>query len=175
MTSPEIVKSRKETLTLIKVVETIHSVSLKGCFLELSRLKSFVEEEDYKSALDFVIKTQETIGSFNPAPDIVQIFDRLKQNLLVIILFAEKDCQGELVYIILDTYTEAGINSRDFRHAVSQDDFEGKENGLKLVVDDLKANPFKGSEMLVTLVNLIRESTNRAIPYHDMLVEITSE
>jgi hypothetical protein len=171
MTSPEIVKARKETFTLIKVVETIHGVSLKGCFLELSRLKSFVEEEDYKSALDFVMETQETIGSFNPAPDIVQIFDRLKQNLLVIILFAEKDCQGELVYIILDIYAEANLNSRAFKVAVSQDVYEDKENGLKLVIDSLKETPFKGSEMLITLINLIRKSTNRAMPYHKLLVE----
>lgn len=94
MTIKEIDKATKETFTLIKVVENIHGVSLKGCFLELAKLKVFVEYKDYKSALDFVMNTLETIGSFNPAPDIVQIFERIKQNLLVIIIYSEKDYQG---------------------------------------------------------------------------------
>ena len=171
MTIKEIDKATKETFTLIKVVENIHGVSLKGCFLELAKLKVFVEYKDYKSALDFVMNTLETIGSFNPAPDIVQIFERIKQNLLVIIIYSEKDYQGDLVYIIIDTYTESNLNSRAFQIAVSQDTYEDKENGLKRVIESLTTTPFKGSEMLITLINLIRESTNRAMPYHKLLVD----
>jgi archaellum biogenesis ATPase FlaH len=164
MNQPDIQLVTSKITMLLKVVENIQGVSLKGCFLDIAKLRGFLADSDYSSALSYVIHTQETIASFKLHLDIVQIFEKIERYLLINLLYFERYYQQDMAYIVIDTYEAVSRYSREFQLAMEYEDTEIKRKALNEVIEGLQADPFKGSDMIITLINLLLDSNERVGP-----------
>lgn len=163
MINTDIQKHVEQVLTLIDVVELIQGDSLKGCFLETASWRLLVKNKEYSRVYRLIADFQMDIDSFSPKPDIVQMFDQIKRDLVKAMIDLEHDEQNSLIKVVLSAYNQVGKSTNDFEKIVSSFYYESKTKNLQKIITSLENTPFKGSAMVVTLINLIIISNDRVL------------
>lgn len=161
MTTSKTQKHIDKVLTLINVVEVIQGVSLTGYFLDIAQWRASIEEKDYATVLKAITQVKTNIDAFNPKPDIVQIFDQIERDLLKAMICSEQDMQSSLGTVVISVYSQSGRFSNDFEREIDSFHYESKGVEFKKIINTLTNNPFKGSDMIITLIDLIIESNER--------------
>jgi hypothetical protein len=158
-----------QILTLINVVELIQGVSLKGFFLETSKWRAFIAEEEFKAVYDYIVELKASLERFEAKPDIMQMFDKIERDLLKVMICVEHEQQQALATVVISAFTRAGRWTSSFERAIESSHYASKSDDLKSVINKIEDFSFVGSDMVITLLNMIIESNERVIKLDDLI------
>lgn len=162
-----------QIVTLINVVELIQGVSLKGCFLQTAKWRELIVLEDFKAVYDCIVELKASLGRFEAKPDIMQMFDKIERDLLKVMICVEHEQQHALAAVVISACNRAGYSTGVFERTIALEYtyYKGKDDTLKSVVQSIEKSPFLGSDMVVTLVNMIIESNERVISLDKLILK----
>lgn len=158
-----------QILTLINVVELIQGISLKGFFLETSKWRGFIASEEFKSLYDCIVELKASLESTEAKPDIMQMFDKIERDLLKVMICVEHEQQKALSTVVISAFNRVCRWTSVFELAIKSINYKNKDGDLKLVIKKIEDLPFIGSDMVITLINIIIESNQRVIKLNDLI------
>lgn len=160
-----------QIMTLINVVELIQGVSLKGVFLETAKWRAFIADEEFKAVYDYMVELKASLDRFEAKSDIIQMFDKIERDLLKVMICVEHEQQHALATVVISSCQRVGRWTSAFERAIESNYYKTKSSDLKSVINKIEELPFLGSDMVVTLVNMIIESNERVIALDKLILK----
>ena len=158
-----------QIFTLINVVEHIQGVSLKGVFLETAKWRAFIAAEEFKAVYDYMVELKASLGRFEAKADIIQMFDKIERDLLKVMVCVEHEYQKNLSDVAISALNRVGRWTSSFERAIESSHYNSKSGDLKKVIKNIEDIPFVGSDMVITLINMIIESNERVVKLDNLI------
>ena len=158
-----------QIFTLINVVEHIQGVSLKGVFLETAKWRALIAAEEFKAVYDYMVELKASLGRFEAKADIIQMFDKIERDLLKVMVCVEHEYQKNLSDVAISALNRVGRWTSSFERAIESSHYNSKSGDLKKVIKNIEDIPFVGSDMVITLINMIIESNERVVKLDNLI------
>lgn len=171
MTNIKIQEQVDQIVTLIEIVEMMQGVRLQGYFLETAKWLRMIAEQDYVAVYDCIVALKARIAIPVGEADIFQMFDKIERDLLKVMVMLEHDQQARMSQVVISAYNRVGRWTSDFEKAVNSFHYEYKERDLNKIVQENKDNPFLGSDMVNSIIQLIINSNYRVISLDKLILK----
>lgn len=171
MTNIKIQEQVDQIVTLIEIVEMMQGVRLKSYFLETAKWQRLIAEKDYNAVYDCIVELKSRIQIPVGEADIFQMFDKIERDLLKVMVMLEHDQQSRMSLVVVSAYNRVGRWTSDFEKAVASFHYESKDLELKKIVQANKDNPFLGSDMVNSIIQLIINSNYRVMSLNKLILK----
>lgn len=170
MTTLKIQEEVDQIVTLIDLIEVMQSVRLKGFFLETKHWQNLIVQKDFNAVYECIVTLKSRLIRNEDEADIFQMFDKLERDLIKVMIMLEHDLQSRFSLVAISACNRVGRWTDAFEKVVASFHYESKSCDLYEIMEANKNNPFLGSDMVNSIIQLIINSNYRVIQL-DHLIE----
>lgn len=171
MTNIKIQEEVNQILTLIELIGIMQNVRLKDYFLQTSKWQLLISAKDYNAVYVCIIELKSQLVMRKEESDIFQMFDKLERDLLKVMVMIEHETQARFSLVVISAYNRVGRWTDAFEKAVGSFHYESKSDDLYKVIEKNKSNPFLGSDMVNSIIQLIINSNERVIALDNKILK----
>ena len=169
MTTLKIQEEVDQIVTLIDLIEVMQSVRLKGFFLETKHWQNLIVQKDFTAVYDGIVDLKSRLIRNEDEADIFQMFDKLERDLIKVMIMLEHDSQYRFSLVVISACNRVGRWTDTFEKAVASCHYESKSFELYEIMEENENNPFLGSDMVNSIIDLIIHSNYRVIQLENLI------
>lgn len=171
MTTLKIQEQVDQIVTLIDLIEIMQSVRLKGFFIETKYWLHLIVQKDFNAVYECIVTLKSRLVRNEDEADIFQMFDKLERDLLKVMVMVEHETQARFALIVISAYNHVGRWTNDFEKAVELSHYENKSVDLSKIIQANEDDPFLGSDMVNSIIQLIINSNYRLIGLDNKIIK----